>query len=122
MMRYLASMVFSVPAGPPAQAGVSEAEQVLCTGDAPVAQLVTVGLGLASMYFFLKFLLRAQYGFDKRGDVPSGRDPTVNARKKSRFGKLQTRDALYSLLAGLVPVLVPVFLRAVGIDVVECLL
>lgn len=122
MIRHLATVVFSVPVGLPAQAGISEAEQVLCTGNAPVAQLVTVGFGLASMYFFLKFLLRAQYGFDKRGDVPSGRDPTVNAMKKSRFGRLQTRDALYSLLAGLVPVLVPVFLRAVGIDVVGCLL
>lgn len=33
-----------------AQVGISEAEQVLCNGQVNVAQVITVGLGLASIH------------------------------------------------------------------------
>lgn len=104
-----------------AQVGVSGAEQVLCAEGINLAQLVTLGLGLMSMYFILKFFLRAMTGLDTRGEVIATRDPVVDRRKKRRYGKLQTRDSLYSLGAALLPLFVPVFLNVVGIDVVSCL-
>lgn len=85
------------------QAGVSEAEQVLCSGGIPIARLIAVG-------------------FDTAGDVPAGWSATTNRMKKNRYRILQTRDALYSLLAGLLPslLLLMVFL-ALNINVIDCL-
>lgn len=106
----------------PAQVGVSEAQQVLCNGSVPIARLITVGLGLASMYFFFKFLVKAQVGFDKAGDVPPGRGASKNRMKKNRYKILQTRDALYSLLAGVLPsLMLLVVFPAMNINVIGCL-
>lgn len=100
----------------------SATEQLLCqTAGLNLAQLVTIGLSLLSGYYILKFLLRGMYGVDKVGEVPTGRDHSVNTQKKYRFRDLQPRDALYSLVAALLPVLVPAFLNVAGIDVVACL-
>ncbi len=97
-----------------AQIGVSEAEQVLCDGSAGVniAQIITVGLGLISMYFILKFLFRMMTGLDKAGSTDSGAQAQ---------GKQEAKGGIYSLVAALLPVLVPVFLNTAGIDVASCL-
>lgn len=105
-----------------AQVGVDTTEQVLCSsGGINIAQLITIGLGLMSVYFILKFLWRLMTGFDKAGEVRLDRDPAVDRMKKQRYLKLQIRDSSYSLLAALLPVLIPVFLEVAGIDTVSCL-
>ena len=105
-----------------AQVGVDTTEQVLCSpGSINIAQLITIGLGLMSAYFILKFLWRLMTGLDKAGEVRLDRDPTVDRMKKQRYLKLQIRDSSYSLIAALLPVLVPVFLEVAGIDTVSCL-
>lgn len=97
-----------------AQVGVDEAQQVLCNGSSGfnIAQIITVGLGLISMYFILKFLIRMMTGLDKAGSTDSGAQAQ---------GKQEAKGGIYSLLAALLPVLVPVFLSTAGIDVVSCL-
>ncbi|WP_330631934.1 hypothetical protein [Halocatena halophila] len=97
-----------------AQVGVSEAEQVLCSGSTGfnIAQIITVGLGLISMYFILKFLVRMMTGLDKAGSTDSGAQAQ---------GKQEAKGGIYSLVAALLPVLVPVFLNVAGINVASCL-
>lgn len=95
----------------PAQVGVSEAEQVLCNEQVPIAQIITVGLGLYAAYLILKFVLRLMKGFDKAGSI----------HVKRGYFAHQVKDSSYSLLAALLPVFIPVFLNVIGIDVVECL-
>ncbi|MFC6962393.1 hypothetical protein [Halocatena marina] len=97
-----------------AQVGVSEAEQVLCNGSTGfnIAQIITVGLGMISMYFILKFLLRMMTGLDKAGSTDSS---------AQQQGKQEAKGGVYSLLAALLPVLVPVFLNTAGINVASCL-
>ncbi|MFC6965066.1 hypothetical protein ACFQL7_28030 [Halocatena marina] len=106
-----------------AQAGVSEAGQVLCTGTFNIAQLTTVGLGLLSMAFILKGLVRMMQGLDNAGattllvtesdantyDTPQG------------YGRQQARGGIYSIIAALLPAIVPVCLSVAGIDVIACL-
>lgn len=109
--------VFLVPlqASPvAAQVGVDEAEQVLCNGSTGfnIAQIITVGLGLISMYFILKFLVRMMTGLDKAGSTDSGAQAQ---------GKQEAKGGIYSLVAALLPVLVPVFLSTAGINVASCL-
>lgn len=105
-----------------AQVGVGATEQVLCSpGGINIAQLITIGLGFMSAYFILKFLWRLMTGLDKAGEVRLDRDPAVDRMKKRRYLKLQIRDSSYSLVAALLPALVPVFLEVAGIDTVSCL-
>jgi hypothetical protein len=105
-----------------AQVGVGATEQILCSpGRVHIAQLIALGLGLMSMYFLLKFLWQLMTGFDKAGQVRPDRDPAVNRRKKRRYLELQIRDSSYSLLAALLPILVPVVLQVAGINTVSCL-
>lgn len=72
------------------QLGLSEAEQVLCSSGFNIAQLVVVGLVMVSAYFILKAIIRA-----------------LNR---------QIRGGLYSLIAGIVPLFIPAFLTAIGVD------
>lgn len=96
-----------------AQVGVSEAQSVLCEGSSVnIAQIITIGLGLISAYFLLKFLIRMMTGLDKAGSTDSGAQAQ---------GKQEAKGGIYSLVAALLPVLVPVFLNTAGIDVVSCL-
>jgi hypothetical protein len=104
-----------------AQVGVGATEQILCTGSVNIAQLIALGLGLMSMYFLLKFLWRLMTGFDKAGEVRPDRNPAVNRRKKRRYLELQIRDSSYSLLAALLPILIPVVLQVAGINTISCL-
>jgi hypothetical protein len=105
-----------------AQVGVGATEQILCSpGRVNIAQLIALGLGLMSMYFLLKFLWRLMTGFDKAGEVRPDRNPAVNRRKKRRYLELQIRDSSYSLLAALLPILIPVVLQVAGINTVSCL-
>lgn len=104
------------------QVGVGTTEQLLCqTAGVNIVQLVTIGLGIMSGYYLLKFLIRGMIGFDTLGDVTAGRDHSVNTQKKLRYREHQTRDAVYLLIAALLPVFVPVLLNVAGIDVVACL-
>ncbi len=96
----------------PVQIGISEAEQVLCHDQVPIAQLIMIGLGLFSMYLIVKFVLRLMKGLDKAGSIHVDRGYFAH----------QVQDSFYSLVAALLPVVVPVFLNLVGINVVECLL
>lgn len=106
----------------PVQVGVSGAEQVLCSGEMPLARLITLSLGLVSSYFILKFLYQAMIGLDTAGKVPSDRDPTRNLMKKNRYKMLKTREALYSLLAALLPSLMfLVIFPVLNINVIDCL-
>lgn len=75
--------------------GISEAEQMLCSSGFNIGQLIVVGLVMISAYFVLKAVVRA-----------------LNR---------QVRGGLYSLIAGLVPLFIPAFLTAMGIDT-ACLL
>lgn len=96
-----------------AQVGIRAAEQLLCqSGGVTLGQAITLAFGLLSGYFILKGLLRVMIGLDKAGR------PDVD----SRYLPLQFRDAGYSFLAALLPLFVPVFLTAVGITPVSCLL
>ncbi len=104
------------------QVGVSEAGQVLCHGSAPLVRLTTLFFGLALVVYVLKFLLRAMIGLDKAGEVPAGRSARVNRMKKNRYKILQTRDALYSLLAGIsMTVALMAIFPVMGISIIECL-
>ncbi|RRJ28496.1 hypothetical protein [Halocatena pleomorpha] len=94
------------------QIGISAAEQVLCNNQVPIGQLITVVLGLFSMYLILKFMLRLMKGLDKAGSI----------HVKRGYFAHQVQNGSYSLLAALLPVVVPVFLNLVEIDVVECML
>ena len=104
------------------QVGVSATEQLLChTASLNIAQLVTIGLSIISGYYLLKFLIWGMVGFDTVGKVPSDRDHSINTQKKLRYRDLQTRDAVYLLVAALLPFFVPVLLNVARIDVVACL-
>jgi hypothetical protein len=97
-----------------AQVGTSEAQDVLCsTSGINVAQIITIGLGLISAYFILKFLIRMMTGLDKAGSTDSG---------AQQQGKKQAKGGIYSLVAALLPVIVPAALNVANIDVVSCLL
>lgn len=97
-----------------AQVGTSEAQDILCsTSGINVAQIITIGLGLISAYFILKFLIRMMTGLDKAGSTDSG---------AQQQGKKQAKGGIYSLVAALLPVLVPAALNVANIDVVSCLL
>jgi hypothetical protein len=96
-----------------AQVGTSEAQNVLCsTSGINVAQIVTIGLGLISAYFILKFLFRMMTGLDKAGSTDSS---------SQQEGKSQAKGGIYSLVAALLPILVPAALNVANIDVVSCL-
>ncbi len=64
------------------------------------------------MYFILKFLVRMMTGLDKAGSTDSGAQAQ---------GKQEAKGGIYSLVAALLPVLVPVFLNVAGINVASCL-
>lgn len=118
------SLVVFFPAIP-AQVGVSEAEQVLCTSSAGinVAQIITLGLGLISMYFILKGLLRLMTGLDNAGATELvGSDGVRRTDAAPAYGRQQARGGIYSWVAALLPVLVPVFLNVAGISVADCLI
>lgn len=94
-----------------AQIGVSDVEQMVCAETNNLAQLLEVGLGGISIYFFLKFLLRLVRGFKAFDDSSdSGGSFTKNVK-----------SSLYSLFAGLLPVFILVALNVVGIDISSCL-
>lgn len=106
-----------------AQVGVSEAEQVLCSDGFNVAQLLTVGLGLVSMYLILKALLRMMVGLDNAGATELvGSDGVRRTDAAGPYGRRQARGGIYSLVAALLPVFIPVFLSVIGVDVASCLL
>ncbi|UPM42220.1 hypothetical protein [Halocatena salina] len=75
--------------------GISKAEQLLCSSGFNIGSLVVLGLGMISAYFLLKAVVRA-----------------VNR---------QIRGGLYSLVAAVLPLCVPTFLTALGVDT-TCLL
>lgn len=107
----------------PAQVGVSEAEQVLCSGAFNVAQLITLVFGLYSMYLILKGLIRMMLGTDNAGSTELvGSDGIRRTDAAPGYGRDQAKGGINSWVAALLPVLVPVFLNAVGINVVDCLL
>lgn len=109
----------------PAQVGVSEAEQVLCTSSAGVnvAQIITLVFGLYSMYLILKGLIRMMLGTDNAGSTELvGSDGIRRTDAAPGYGRDQAKGGINSWVAALLPVLVPVFLNAVGINVVDCLL
>lgn len=70
--------------------GISEAEQLLCSSEINIAQLVVGGLVLISVYFLLKAVARA-----------------LNR---------QVRGGLYSLVAALLPLCILAFLISAGVD------
>lgn len=106
-----------------AQVGVSEAEQVLCSDGFNAAQVLTVGLGLVSMYLILKALLRMMVGLDNAGATELvGSDGVRRTDAAGPYGRRQARGGIYSLIAALLPVFVPVFLSVIGVDVASCLL
>jgi hypothetical protein len=106
-----------------AQVGVSETEQVLCSGTLNVAQIVTIGLGLVSGYFILKGMLRMQIGIDIIHRLEHiGDDGRRRTEKTPKQGKKKARGGIYSWAAALLPVFVPPVLAVAGIDVVSCLL
>jgi hypothetical protein len=105
-----------------AQVGVSATEEVLCTGAVNIAQLVTIGLGMVSMYFILKGVVRIQLGVDNAGAIElRGSDGVRRTDAAGPYGRRQARGGLYSISAALLPVLVPVFLSVAGVNVVSCL-
>lgn len=106
----------------PLQVGVSEAEEVLCSGTFNIAQVITVGLGLISMYFILKGLIRLMTGLDNAGSTELvGSDGIRRTDAAPAYGRQQARGGIYSWVAALLPVLVPVFLNVAGINVADCL-
>jgi hypothetical protein len=106
-----------------AQVGVSETEQVLCSGALNVAQIVTIGLGLVSGYFILKGMLRMQIGLDIIHRLEHiGADGRRRTDKTPKQGKKKARGGIYSWAAALLPVFVPPLLAVAGVDVVSCLL
>lgn len=106
-----------------AQVGVSEAGQVLCSGSFNIAQILTVGLGLLSMYFIFKGLIRMMQGLDNAGAttllVPEIEDEVYD--NPQEYGHQQARGGIYSIAAALLPSIVPAFLAVAGIDVIACL-
>ncbi|WP_248908559.1 hypothetical protein [Halocatena marina] len=106
-----------------AQVGVSEAGQVLCSGSFNIAQILTVGLGLLSMYFIFKGLIRMMQGLDNAGattlSVPEIEDEVYDTPQE--YGHQQARGGIYSIAAALLPSIVPAFLAVAGIDVIACL-
>lgn len=105
-----------------AQIGVSDAGAVLCSGALNIAQLLTVGLGLVSMYFILKGLIRMMVGLDNAGATELvGSDGRRRTDDAGPYGRRQARGGVYSVMAALLPVIVPIFLKVAGIDVVTCL-
>lgn len=106
-----------------AQVGVSAAGDILCTGSPNVAQLLTVVLGLVSMYFILKGLGRMMIGLDVIGKTEHvGNDGRRRTDKVDPYGRQKARGGINSWVAALLPVIVPVFLAVVGINVPNCLL
>lgn len=107
----------------PSQVGMSETEQVLCSGAFNVAQLITIGLGLVSMYFIIKGVLRMMVGLDNAGATELvGSDGVRRTDAAPAYGRRQARGGVYSIVAALLPAIVPVFLNVVGINVAACLL
>jgi hypothetical protein len=119
-----ASLLIPIWARPvAAQVGVSETEQVLCSGALNVAQIVAIGLGLVSGYFILKGMLRMQIGIDIIHRLEHiGADGIRRTDATPKQGKKKARGGVYSWAAALLPVFVPVLLAVAGIDYVSCLL
>lgn len=92
-----------------AQIGVGEVEQMVCA-ETNLVQLLAIGLGSISIYFFLKFLLRLVNGVKASDDSSSRGSLTKNIK-----------SSLYSLFAGLLPVFILVALSVAGINVGSCL-
>lgn len=109
-----------------AQVGVSETEQLLCSGALNVAQIMTIGLGLVSAYYVLKGMLRMQFGINNAGEGTElvGNDGIrrVWDGDARAYGRRHARGGLYSWAAALLPVIVPAVLAVAGIDYVSCLL
>jgi hypothetical protein len=105
-----------------AQVGTSAAEQVLCGEGINTAQWITIGLGLISAFFILKFLLRVMLGLDIIHRTEHiGADGIRRTDATPKQGKKKARGGFYSLAAALLPVFVPPVLAIAGIDVVSCL-
>lgn len=97
-----------------AQDMYQQANEVLCAGDTvTIAQLVTLGFGVISAYFIMKFLYRTMAGLDKAGSASS----SVQGK-----GKSQAKGGAYSLIAALLPLLAPALLQAMGVSYVACLI
>lgn len=110
----LLSPFFIDPAA--AQVGIGDAEDILCDTAATgfnLAQLITIGFGIISGYFILKFLFRTMTGLDKAGS------PQTSTQQE---GKQSAKGGVYSLIAALLPLIIPVFLSTAGINAVDCLL
>jgi hypothetical protein len=97
-----------------AQVGISNAQEILCAGSGlNLSQIITIGFGLISGYFILKFVYRTMSGLDKAGSASSS---------KQSQGKTQAVGGLYSLAAALLPLIVPLLLSTAGINFVTCLM
>lgn len=110
----LLAPLFAEPAA--AQVGIGDAEDILCNTAATgfnLAQLITIGFGIISGYFILKFLFRTMTGLDKAGS------PQTSTQQA---GKQSAKGGVYSLIAALLPLIIPVFLSTAGIDAVSCLM
>ncbi len=108
--------------GTPVQIGVAEAEQVLCSGPISIAQLITIGLGLISTYLILKGVLRLMVGVDNAGATELvGSDGIRRTKAAPAYGRRQARGGIYSVVAALLPTIVPVVLGVMGINVISCL-
>lgn len=121
-VRFLSLVIQIDPV--PAQVGVSEAEQVLCTSSAGinVAQIITLGFGLYTMYLILKGLIRMMVGTDNAGATELvGSDGIRRTDAAPGHGRQQARGGILSWVAALVPVFIPVFLAVAGINVPNCL-
>ncbi|WP_248911054.1 hypothetical protein [Halocatena marina] len=106
------------------QVGVSEAEQVLCSGGFNISQLTVVGFGLLSMYLILKGLIRMIVGLDIVGKPEIvGSDGIRRTDAVDPYGRQKAKGGVYSIVAAIFPIFfVPVFLNVIGIDVAGCLL
>ncbi|WP_330630477.1 hypothetical protein [Halocatena halophila] len=120
--RNLCGFTRFVVVGSPVQIGVGEAEQVLCSGPISIAQLITIGLGLISTYLIIKGVLRLMMGVDNAGATELvGSDGIRRTKAAPAYGRRQARGGIYSVLAALLPTIVPVLLGVAGINVVSCL-
>lgn len=75
------------------------------------------------MYFIIKGVLRMMVGLDNAGATELvGSDGVRRTDAAPAYGRRQARGGVYSLVAALLPAIVPVFLNVAGIDVASCLL
>jgi hypothetical protein len=87
--------------------GVGVVEDVLCsTGQTSVSasQLIALGLGLIMSFFVMKFLIYGMAAIDETG-----------------ISDTETQDVVYSFVAAVMPIIIPLFLQKGGISIVSCL-